>query len=63
MIRNQDNYIDDIHYIDEGGRHREITYVYFRGRKVWELIAGFLLTKNEYYLQSKDIYVLKCKDQ
>ena len=38
MIRNQEHIIDDIHYIDPQSRHRTITYVYFRGRKLWELI-------------------------
>lgn len=63
MIRNQDNIIDDIHYHDEDGRHRTITYVYYQGRKVWELIIGYIFTKDKYSLQTTDKYILKCKDQ
>jgi hypothetical protein len=63
MIRNKDNVIDDIHYHDEEGRHRAITYVYFQGRKVWELIIGFIFTKDNYSTQTKDNYIIKAKDQ
>lgn len=63
MIRNQDHIIDDIHYIDGEGRHRTITYVYFRGRKVWELIIGFIFTKENYSIQTKENYIIKAKDQ
>lgn len=63
MIRNQDNIIDDIHYHDEDGRHRTITYVYYQGRKLWELIIGYIFTKDKYSLQTIDKYILKCKDQ
>jgi len=63
MIRNKDKDIDDIHYIDPSGIHREITYVYHQGRLLWELIIGFLFDKTGYSLQSKDGYILKAKDQ
>lgn len=63
MIRNQDHIIDDIHYHDEEGRHRIITYVYFQGRKLWELIIGFIFTKDNYSVQTKDNYIIKAKDQ
>lgn len=63
MIRNKNNSVDDIHYYDEDGKYRKITYVYHLGRKLWELIEGFLLSKDGYSLQSKDGYILKAKDQ
>lgn len=63
MIRNKDIDIDDIHYFEHDGTHREITYVYFRGIKVWELIIGFLFSKDDYSLQSKDKFILKAKNQ
>ena len=63
MIRNQEHIIDDIHYIDPQSRHRTITYVYFRGRKLWELIIGFIFTKDNYSVQTKDNYIIKAKNQ
>lgn len=63
MVRNQDKDIDNIHYHDTNGIHREITYVYHKGRMLWELIIGFLFSKDGYSLQSKDGFILKAKDQ
>lgn len=60
---NQDRQLDDCHYIDPDNRHRVITYIYYQGRIIWELIIGFLFSKDEYSLQSKDGYILKAKDQ
>ena len=45
------------------GRNREITYIYLQGRIIWELIIGFLFSRDEYSLQSSDNYILKAKDQ
>ena len=63
MIRNKGEIIDDIHYHDQDGRHRTITYVYYQGRKLWELIIGFIFTKDNYSVQTKDNYIIKAKDQ
>lgn len=63
MIRNSERDIDYIHYHDGAGNHREITYVFYRGRMVWELIIGFLFSRNGYSLQSKEGFILKAKDQ
>lgn len=63
MIRNRDNDIDNIHYHAPDGTHREITYVYWRGRKVWELIIGFLFSRDGYSLQSNEGFILKAKNQ
>lgn len=63
MLRNKGIDIDAIEYHDKDNRHRQITYVYYQGRKLWELIIGFLFTKDGYSLQTKDDYILKAKDQ
>lgn len=63
MIKNKDIDIDSIRFHDSNSRHREIAYVYYQGRKLWELIIGFLFSKDGYSLHSKDNYVLKGKDQ
>jgi hypothetical protein len=55
--------VDSIHFHDHEGRHREITYVYRQGRRVWELIIGFLYSLNGFSLNSKDGYILKAKNQ
>ena len=63
MVRNGGNDTDNIHYHGPDGKHREITYIYWRGRVVWELIIGFLFSKNGHSLQSRDGYILKAKNQ
>ena len=60
---NQDRQLDNLHYIDSDNRHRAITYIYYRGRIIWELIIGYLFSKDGYSLQSKDGFILKAKDQ
>ena len=62
-IRIPEEDVDNIHFHDQDGRHREITYVYYQGRKVWEMIIGFLYSLNNFSLKSKDDYILKAKDQ
>ena len=65
MITNNNKDIDNIYYQDskDGRRRRIITYVYYQGRKLWELIIGFLFTKDGFSLQTKDGTILKTKDQ
>ena len=60
---NQDRQLDNLYYTDNDNRHRIITYIYYRGHVIWELIIGFLFSKDGYSLQSKDSYILKAKDQ
>lgn len=63
MIFKDNKEIENIHYVDKHGIVRDITYVYNKGKVVWELIVGFLFSKDGYSLMSKDGYVLKAKDQ
>lgn len=63
MIKAKDKTIDDIYFIEPNGTRRIISYVYQKGSKLWELIIGFLFSKDGYTLQSKDGYILKAKDQ
>lgn len=63
MLKTNGIDIDAIEYHDSNNRHRQIVYVYYRGRKLWELIIGFLYDKTGYSLNSKDGFILKAKDQ
>lgn len=63
MIHFQDKDISGIHYTDKDGNYREITAVYHRDSLVWELMRGFLFSKEGYALMSKDGFILKAKDQ
>ena len=63
MIRNDERDIDNIHFSDQNGIQKTISAVYYGGRKVWELIIGFLFGKDGYTLQSKEGDILKAKDQ
>lgn len=63
MIFKNEKEIEYIHHVDKHGVVRDITYVYKQGKKIWELIIGFLFTKDGYALMSKDGYMLKAKDQ
>lgn len=63
MIRNQDRDIDNIYFHDNNNKKLIITYVYRGSKKLWELIIGYLFSKDGYSLQSKDGYILKAKDQ
>ncbi len=63
MINVDDKEIEGLHNISLDGSDREIVSVYRDGRLLWELIIGFLFSKDGYSLQSKDGYVLKAKDQ
>ena len=63
FLRSKYKYIDDIYYVESNGTRRIISYAYHKGSKIWELIVGFLFSKDGYTLQSKDGYILKAKDQ
>lgn len=63
MLKVGDKEIDEIHITDSNNKHREIAYVYKKGKMIWELIIGFLFSSNGYSLQSKDGFILKAKDQ
>lgn len=63
MIHFQDKDISGIHHHTKDGIHREITAVYYRESLLWELMKGYLFSKDGYALQSKDGFILKAKDQ
>lgn len=63
MIIKSDRNIEALYYSDQYGIPHEIITVYFRGREVYEVIIGFLFTKDGFSLQSKDGFILKAKDQ
>lgn len=63
MIFKDNKEIEYIHHADRNGVVRDITYVYKCGKVIWELIVGFIFSKDGYSLMSKDGYVLKAKDQ
>lgn len=63
MLHTQGKDIGFIHFIDNGGIRREIAYVYHQGRMLWQLIVGYLFTKDGFALKTKDDFILKAKDQ
>lgn len=62
-IYSQDRELDNCYYVGTDNRFRAIDYIYYQGRLIWELIIGFLFSKDGASLQSKDGYILKAKDQ
>ena len=62
MIRSNNNEIDYIHYHAPNGRMYDITYVYNKGIQLWELIIGFIFSKDNYCIQSSDGYMIKTND-
>lgn len=44
-------------------RGKEIDYVHYKGKQMWEHIIGYLFDKTGHSLQSKDGYILKAKNQ
>lgn len=42
---------------------RTISQIYYKGILIYELIVGYIFTRDEFSLESTDKYVLKCKDQ
>ena len=52
--RKEETWVDDIYYHDENNVPRVITAVYNRGKLLWELIVGFLKTKDGFTLKTKD---------
>lgn len=55
--------LDNCYYVDNDGRSRIIDYIYYRGQLIWELIIGFLFSKDDASLQTKDDFIIKAKDQ
>lgn len=62
-VFNQERELDNLYYVDNGGRQTVIDYVYHQGQLIWELIIGFLFSKGNESLQSKDGFIIKAKDQ
>lgn len=55
--------VDAIFYHDKDNIQRKISSVYRGGKLLWELIVGFLQTKNGDMLQCKGNVIIKCKNQ
>ena len=56
-------YVDNVHLVDKNGKERTITNLYIGVKHIWELLIGFVFTKDKYTLNTKDNYIIKCKDQ
>lgn len=56
-------WIDDIYYHDENNVPKVITSIHKNGKLLWELIIGFLKTKDGFTLKTKNNFILKCKNQ
>ena len=54
---------DQAYFIESSGLQRTLTAIYLGGRKVWELIVGFIFTKDGFSINTKDDYIVKCKGQ
>lgn len=54
---------NEVHSVDAEGNPRMIAYIYKGAKLVWGLIVGFIFTRDGYSIQSKDGYIIKCKDQ
>lgn len=42
---------------------RAALYVYKKGRLAWEYIVGYIFSSDSFAVQTKDGYIVKCKDQ
>lgn len=42
---------------------RAVLYIYHKGRLAWEWITAFIFTMDGFGVQTKDGYIIKCKDQ
>ena len=42
---------------------RATLYVYKKGRLAWEYIVGYIFSSDSFAVQTKDGYIIKCKDQ
>lgn len=68
MIRNKDFSGDASRaVVVQGGRRifasRVIVVIGGVARVVWELIVSFIFTRDGFGLQTRDGYIIKCKDQ